>query len=70
VRDNLFLPLEDKNGASVIGCLNIQTRKWNILDFSSRLPIDIITGFNQGNIIVRIEEEDLNIYHFYKISFG
>jgi hypothetical protein len=52
VRDNLFIVLEDKNRVNVIGCLNIQTRKWNMLDFSSRLEIRDISVSEDGNLIV------------------
>jgi hypothetical protein len=62
--------MESPNKSYVIGCLNIQTRQWNILDFSSGLEIWTIAGFDQCNLIVQAEEEDLNIYHFYKIPFG
>jgi hypothetical protein len=50
----------------VIGCLNVQTRQLNILDFSAKLGILSISGFEKGNLIVEAENE----YQFYKISFG
>jgi hypothetical protein len=70
VRDNLFFVLEHENSTNVIGCLNVETRQFNVLDFSSRLPIFSIAGFDQGNIIVHTNKRNSKKHHIYKIPFG
>jgi hypothetical protein len=62
----MFLRFGYGNGMDFIGCLNVQTRQWNILDFSLKLRIENITGFDQGNLIVHTEKK----HHFFKIPFG
>jgi hypothetical protein len=70
MRDNLFFHLQCKNSMNVIGCLNIQTRKWNILNFSSILPIESITGFEEGNFIIQTLPGRSRKTYRYKIPFG
>jgi hypothetical protein len=70
VRDNLFVELECENGTTVTGYLNIQTCQWHILDFSLKLPIRSIDGYDQGNLIVRTESTHYTEDSFYKIPFG
>jgi hypothetical protein len=70
VRDVIFLCLEHRNKKNFIGCVNIQTRKLNILDFSSKLPIYCINWFEEGNLIVDTYSKDFKTDHFYKIPFG
>jgi hypothetical protein len=62
--------MDDRNKTPVIGYYNVQTRKWNILDFSPRLLVDSIYGFEEGNLIIDIERNDLKKYQFYRIPFG
>jgi hypothetical protein len=70
VRDNLFVWLKNKNRVNVIGYLNIQTRKWNMLDFSSRMPICSIIGSEEDNLIVYANLTNSEKHYFYKIPFG
>jgi hypothetical protein len=70
VRDNLFVWLKNKNRVNVIGYLNIQTRQWNILDFSSRMPICSIIGSEEENLIVYANLTNSEKHYFYKIPFG
>jgi hypothetical protein len=72
VRDLLFVWLEVENGTHVIGCVDIQTRQLNILDFYLELPIESITVFDQGSLIVHTESDnsDSTKHNFYKVPFG
>jgi hypothetical protein len=70
MRDNLLVKLKSRNKKDVIGCFNIYTRKWNILDFFSGLEICGITGFKEGNLIVHANSKYFNEHYFYKIPFG
>jgi hypothetical protein len=70
MHDNLFIEMKSKNGMNVIGCLNIQTCKWNILDFYSKLSIRSITGFEEGSLIILVEKYTFIKHYFYKIPFG
>jgi hypothetical protein len=55
---------------NVIGCVNLRTRQWNILEFSSEFPIRTIYGFKEGNLLVHTESNYPKEYQFYKIPFG
>jgi hypothetical protein len=70
IRYLLFLQLKCENSTNFIGCLNIQTRQLNILDFSLKLPIESITGFDEGNLIIQTEWGHSRKTYIYKIPFG
>jgi hypothetical protein len=70
VRDNFFVELKCGNGMNVIGCFNIETRQWNILDFCLELRINGITGFEEGSLVVHTNAINSKKHHFYKILFG
>jgi hypothetical protein len=68
--DNAFLWLERENGMIVIGCLNIQTRQLDILDFSLKLIIQSIYGFEKGSLVVRTKSNNSKEHFLYNIPFG
>jgi hypothetical protein len=70
VGNSLFIKLNCKNGTNLIGLYDVQTRRWNILDFSLTLFYDRIDWFEQGHLIVFKQLNQFKKYDFYKISFG
>jgi hypothetical protein len=50
------------NGAAFIGFVDVQTRQWIVMDFSPKICIDSMTWFEEGELILREQQE------FYKIS--
>jgi hypothetical protein len=55
---------------NVIGCLKIQTRQWNLLDFSVKLYIRSIHGFEKGSLVIKTYPHYLFKRQLYKIPFG
>jgi hypothetical protein len=70
VRDNLFFELACGNNSRVIGYVDIQKRQLSILDFTLKLSSYRISGYDQGNLIVRTEFKRYSEDSFYKIPFG
>jgi hypothetical protein len=68
----LFIEMIYPNDKYAIDYLNVQTRQFNILDFSFKLEIKWIDGFNRGNLIVQTSQclGALKMLHFYRIPFG
>jgi hypothetical protein len=60
--------LETENGTNVIGCYNVQTLQWNIVDFRLKFFNYSIDGFEEGNLIVHAGSG--GVFDFYKIPFG
>jgi hypothetical protein len=72
MRNNVFIELICPNNNRVIGCLNIETCQWNVLDLYFNLSRSLIDWFEEGNLVIRIRQSSKapKKYRFYKISFG
>jgi hypothetical protein len=68
--NNLFIDLISPNKTHFIGRLNVQTRQWNVLDFSLKLSSYRMTGFKEGSLVVYAKSKHYSEHHFYKIQFG